>query len=89
MVGVVNEVPLGEQAVDLFRREPLPCFDRGFAGHHVQQRIEQVAAIRLLLRLIELLGQIANQLRQVGLLEHHRIAIDQHRLPAELLHAEP
>ncbi len=88
VVRVVDKVSLGEQRVDLFGREAMARFDGRFAGHHVQQRIEQVAAIGLLFGLIELLGEVADQLRQVGFRQHDRIAVDQDCLPTELTDAK-
>ena len=88
VVGVVDEVSLGEQRVDLFGGEAMASFYGSFAGHHVQQRIEQVTAIGLLFRLIELFGEVADQLRQVGFRQHDRIAVDQDCLPTELTDAK-
>ena len=45
-MGIVDEVTLREQGVNLRLRQLLTGFDCGFTAHHVQQRIDQVAAFR-------------------------------------------
>ena len=79
VVGIVNQVPLFQQAIDFFLRQSLAGFDGGFAGHHCDQVIQQIATRRLF-GVVEVIGDIADQLFQIDLLEHHGITGDQQRV---------
>ena len=66
----------------------MPGFDCGLARHHVQQRIEQIAAVGLLIRLVELFGKIFDKLQQISFYQHDGIAIQQHGLTSKLPNSE-
>ncbi len=88
VVSIVNQVPLFKQAVDFFLRQSLSRFDGGFAGHHRNQFIQQITARRLF-RVVEIVGDVADQLFQIDLLEHHGITGDQQRVAPKFFNAEP
>src|SRR5262249_54533099 len=71
VVGVIDQVPLGQQALDLFRAETLTGLNRRFAGQHVQQTVEQVAPGRVAPRLGDFFPRVPHDLRGVHAGPHH------------------
>jgi len=64
MVGIIDQVSLFQQAVDLFPAQPLACFDRSLARHEMQQFVQYITPRRRPLAGIESLGELFDQLRQ-------------------------
>ena len=87
VVGVVDEVALFEEAEDFFLRQSLAGFDGGFAGHHRDQVVKQIPS-RWLFGVVEIVGDIADELFEIDFFQHHGITGDQERVAAELFDAQ-
>src|SRR5262249_45565466 len=89
VVRIRGQVALGEECLNLFRRQTIPRFHRRVAGHQAEQVVEKLFPVRRLLPGHEVIddGQQNRPGRAVP--QDRRVTRQQQRTAAEILYAEP
>jgi len=79
----IDEIPPGQQGLDLTLRQRVPGFHRGFAGHHVEDFVEQLFIVQVEQFLFAALEQLADEVAGVELFEEGRKALHGDAVRAE------
>ena len=86
MMGILVVMTLFEQRLDFFARQSVAGLDGRLAGDHVQQLIQQIAAVQQLLRMQQLLDDLPQHLRRIEVGQHGRIGRHENRVAAKRFH---
>ena len=73
-MGILGQMPLGQQRVDLLGREPVAELHGRLAGDHVQQIVQQVAGLGLLAAGEQFFHQVAEHVGRPPVGQHRRVA---------------